>query len=117
METHRHTLLVERETHRSRRDVLPIEPEVEEPKTLVTVCTSEQVRNHVDGPSWGSLCRQTDNVDTIQEWENVGREDLIDEHAGECGPEYLHALGVTVDVEVEGLEDRHGRKVTPVDHL
>lgn len=59
------------------------------PKALVSVRAAKEIRDDIDGPARGPLRRQAEDTDSIEEWEDVRREDLVKEHRGEGSPEQL----------------------------
>lgn len=101
-----HTLLDERETHVHGGNVLPVEGETHEAQALVTVRAPKEVRDYVLGADGNMLRREAEDVDTVQEREDVGREDLPDEHARERAPEELQTLVVRGAVEVKSYGEQ-----------
>ena len=116
-----------------RPKVLPIEAEVEQPKTLVGIASAEDVREDIPRRRARVLRGQAEDGHGVEQREDVGGDDLVGKHDGEADPEESDALRVVVPVEVEGwrgcqcrrlalkvrhtLEDGDLRKTLPVHHF
>lgn len=72
------------------------------PEALIAVGAAEEVRDDIDSPAWGALRSEADDADTVEEWEDVRREDLVEEHRSECRPEELQTLVISLRIKVEG---------------
>ena len=68
--------------------------------TLIAIDTTEQVGDDVERLGGCVLRREAYNVDAVQDWEDVGWDDLVDEHSCECCPEELDTLVVGCGIEV-----------------
>lgn len=82
------------------------------PKALIAVGAAEEVRDDIDGPAWGALRSETDDADTVEEWEDVRREDLVEEHRSESRPEELQTLVISLRIKVKGWRSDSQRRIT-----
>jgi len=60
------------------------------------------------------LTCEAEDVDTVQQGENISRNDLVKEHSRECHPEELDTFGIGIGVEMQcyiyiGSVNRLGR--------
>lgn len=82
------------------------------PEALITVGAAKEVRDDIDGPAWGALRGEADDADTVEEWEYVRREDLVEKHRSECRPEELQTLVISLRIKVEGWRSDSQRRIT-----
>ena len=47
------------------------------------------------------LGRKTKNVEAIQKWEDISRDDLVGKHSSECTPKESHSFVVSSGVKVQ----------------
>jgi hypothetical protein len=97
--------------------ILPIERDAEPAKALVVSSSTEEVGERsccVPSSVHGS---QTGDRDGVQPGEDVRREELVDEHAGEGNPEPSDRLRVLDALPMETLEHLHSGKTAPVDRV
>jgi hypothetical protein len=95
--------------------ILPVERETEHPQPLVVDGPTEEICKYSRLVAGGVHCGQARNGDGVQPREDVGGEELIEEHEHETIPEPSKRLGVLQVLPMESLKSLHGRKITPID--
>lgn len=92
-----------------RTDILPIKRNAQQPQPFVPIRPSEQIGKDILH-TWARLLRRkAEHADSVEEGENVRRDDLVNEHQPERDPEELDALCVGGGVrEMEGWRKQSG---------
>jgi hypothetical protein len=80
---------------------LPVEAQTEQPEAFIAVRTSKHVSEDVLHIVGCMLRSQTKDVDAIEEREKICRDDLIDEHSGECNPKESNSFVIRGSVKVQ----------------
>lgn len=100
-----------------RCDVLPVEAQTEQTQALVGVCTTKDISENILQTGRGVLRGKTEHASSIEEGENVARNDFVAEHDSESSPEELDASVIPVCVEVQScrtMETSVGRSVAQI---
>lgn len=78
--TYLQTLLNQWQVHIPAANILPVQTDRCEPKSLVTVRATEEISDNILRAGWGILRRKTDDVKAVEDRCDVRRNDLIAEH-------------------------------------
>lgn len=96
---------------------MPIESKIENPKTLIRLRTTKNIRQRLAGSASGMHRCQAGDTDRVEPWPDIRWENLITRHAAVRVPEVSERFGVLDLLPVKTLESFDNGEVGPVDGL